>query len=127
MLNVFRQSSFVAALLISSILFLSVQPTANAAIVSTADLLSEEKSYVERTQLLKSLDRNEVQATLVSKGVDIEMAKLRVASMTNEEVRQLNAKLEQLPAGSGVIGTIGFVLVVLLITDLLDVTNVYSF
>lgn len=126
MLKNLRQSRFVAAMLISSILFLSVQPTVNAAIVSTTDLLAEEQSYVDRAHLLKSLDRQEVQAVLVSKGVDIKMAKLRVASMTDEEVRQLNAKMDELPAG-GIIGTIGFILVVLLITDLLGVTNVYSF
>lgn len=125
MLNILRRSRIVAALLISSILFLSIQPSVNAAIVSTTDLLIEEQSYVDRAQLLKSLDRKEVQSALVSKGVDLEMAKLRVASMTNEEVRELNAKMDQLPAG-GILGTLGFILVVLLITDLIGVTNVYS-
>lgn len=126
MLKILRQSGFITVFLMSAILFISVQPTVNAAIVGTADLLAEEQSYVDRAQLIKSLDRKEVQAALVNNGVDIKMAKMRVDSMTNEEVRQLNAKMDQLPAG-GIIGTLGFILVILLITDLIGVTNVYSF
>jgi len=126
-LNKLRKNNYIASFLITSILFLSIQPAANAAIVSTSDLLIEEQSTFDRQSLLKSFDRKEVQTVLVSKGVDVEMAKLRVASMTNEEVRLLNAKIDQLPAGSGIHGTIGFILVVLLITDLIGVTDVYSF
>lgn len=127
MLNNLRQSRFVASLLIVSILFFSLQPTVNAAIVSTSDLVAEQQSHVDREYLLNSLDREEVQVALVSQGVDLEMAKLRVAGMTDTEVRTLNAKMDNLPAASGVVGTVVFILVVLLITDLVGVTDVYPF
>jgi len=127
MLNNLRHSHFIALLLITSILFLSVQPTVNAAIVSTSDLVAEKQSQVDREYLLASLERQEVQAALVSQGVDIEMAKLRVESMTALEIQKLNAKMDELPAASGVVGTVVLVLVVLLITDLLNLTDVYPF
>ncbi len=127
MLNNLRQSQFVASLLVISILFLSLQPTVNAAIVSTSDLVAEQQSHIDREYLLNSLDREEVQVALVSQGVDLEMAKLRVAGMTDTEVRTLNAKMDNLPAASGVVGTVVFILVVLLITDLVGVTDVYPF
>lgn len=127
MLYNLRQSYFISILLITSILFISVQPTVNAAIVSTSDLVAEKQSQVDREYLLKSLERQEVQAALVSQGVDLEMAKLRVESMTALEIRELNAKMDELPAASGVLGTVVFVLVVLLVTDLVGLTNVYPF
>ena len=127
MLNNLRQSQFVASLLVISILFLSLQPTVNAAIVSTSDLVAEQQPHIDREYLLNSLDREEVQVALVSQGVDLEMAKLRVAGMTDTEVRTLNAKMDNLPAASGVVGTVVFILVVLLITDLVGVTDVYPF
>jgi len=127
MLNNLRQSRFVASLLVISILFLSLQPAVNAAIVSTSDLVAEQQSHIDREYLLNSLDREEVQLALVSQGVDLEMAKLRVAGMTDTEVRTLNAKMDNLPAASGVVGTVVFILVVLLITDLVGVTDVYPF
>ncbi len=127
MLNNLRQSRFVASLLVVSILFFSLQPTVNAAIVSTSDLVAEQQSHIDREYLLNSLDREEVQVALVSQGVDLEMAKLRVAGMTDTEVRTLNAKMDNLPAASGVVGAVVFILVVLLITDLVGVTDVYPF
>lgn len=127
MLNKIHKSRFVALLLVISILFTSLQSTVHAAIVSTSELVAEEQSYMDRKYLLKSLDREEVQATLVSQGVDLKMAKLRVASMTDTEVRTLNAKMDNLPAASGVAGTVVFILIVLLVTDLIGVTDVYPF
>jgi len=91
MLNKFRQSRFIASLLISSILFISIQPAVSAVIVSTSDLVTQQQSQIDKEYLLTSFDREDVQMALASKGVDLKLAKLRVASMTNEEVRQLNA------------------------------------
>lgn len=127
MLNIFRQSKFLVKLLILPVIFLLLQSTANAGIISTSDLLVEQQSQVDREYLLNSLDREEVQTVLVSQGVDVDMAKMRVASMTDSEVRTLNAKVDSLPAASGAVGTVVFILLVLLVTDLLDVTDVYPF
>ncbi len=55
------------------------------------------------------------------------MAKQRVASMTDEEVRALNQKMEEMPAGGGVVGVVIIIFLVLVITDLVGWTDVFPF
>jgi len=127
MLNRLRRCRFLTALLAVSILFVSVQPAANAAIVSTSELVAIEQSEIGREYLLNSLEREEVRTALTSQGVDLEMAKQRVASMTDEEVKTLNQKMEEMPAGGGVVEALVIVFLVLLITDLVGLTDVFPF
>jgi len=127
MLNRLRRCRFLSALLAVSILFVSVQPVANAAIVSTSELVAIEQTEIGREYLLNSLEREEVRTALTSQGVDLEMAKKRVASMTDEEVKALNQKMEEMPAGGGVVGVLVIVFLVLLITDLVGLTDVFPF
>lgn len=89
--------------------------------------MADQQSQFDREYLLSSLDREEVQVALVRQWVDVDMAKLRVASMTDTEVRTLNSKMDSLPAASGAVGAIVFILLVLLVTDLIGVTDVYPF
>ena len=127
MLNRLRRCRFLTALLAVSILFVSVQPAANAAIVSTSELVATEQSKIGREYLLNSLEREEVRTALTSQGVDLEMAKQRVASMTDEEVKALNQKMEEMPAGGGVVGAVVIIFLVLVITDLVGWTDVFPF
>jgi hypothetical protein len=127
MLSRLRRCRFLTALLAVSVLFVSVQPAVNAAIVSTSDLVATEQSKISREYLLNSLEREEVRTALTSQGVDLEMAKQRVANMTDEEVRALNQKMDEMPAGSGVVGALLLVFLVLLFTDIMGWTDVYPF
>ena len=127
MLSRLRRYRFLTALLAVSILFVSVQPTVNAAIVSTSELVATEQSKIGKEYLLNSLEREDVRTALTSQGVDLEMAKQRVASMTDEEVRALNQKMDEMPAGSGIVVTVVVVFLVLLITDMVGWTDVYPF
>ena len=127
MLNGLRRCRFLTALLAVSILFVSVQPAVNAAIVSTSDLVATEQSQIGREYLLSSLEREEVRTALTSQGVDLEMAKQRVSSMTDEEVRALNQKMDEMPAGGGVVSVVIIVFLVLIITDLVGWTDVFPF
>ena len=127
MLSRLRRYRFLTALLAVSILFVSVQPTVNAAIVSTSELVATEQSKMGKEYLLNSLEREDVRTALTGQGVDLEMAKQRVASMTDEEVRALNQKMDEMPAGSGIVVTVVVVFLVLLITDIVGWTDVYPF
>jgi len=127
MLNRLRRCRFLTALLAVSILFVSVQPAVNAAIVSTSDMVATEQSKIDREYLLSSLEREEVRTALTSQGVDLEMAKQRVSSMTDEEVRALNQKMDEMPAGGGVVSVVIIVFLVLIITDLVGWTDVFPF
>ena len=58
-------------------------------------------------------------------------AAARVAALSDEQVREIAGQLDQLPAGQGavgvVVGAILIIFLVLLITDLLGLTNVFPF
>lgn len=122
-----RKSRFLSSFLAVSMLWLSLHSTANAAIVGTGDLVAEQQSVIDRQSLMSALDRDDVKQALVQNGVDPLQAKERVASMTDEEVLALNEQLDDLPAGSGVVGAIVFIFLVLLVTDLLGLTDVFPF
>lgn len=81
----------------------------------------------ERARLQMLLARADVQAALVSHGVDAQQAALRVAALSDEEVALLNQRIDSLPAGGNVVGAIVFVFLVLLVTDILGLTKVFPF
>ncbi len=120
-------SRFIRLFLATSMLLLSFQSTVQAALIGTPTLMNEQQLKVDRDKLLSSLQREEVKQALEAQGVDLKMAEKRVAAMTAEEVRSLNGKLAELPAGSGLVDTVVLILVILLVTDLLGLTNVYPF
>jgi hypothetical protein len=64
-------------------------------------------------------------------GVDPQLAKIRVASLTDQEVMQLSDRIDQLPAGAGALETIliigGVFLLVLMVLDIIGVTDIFGF
>lgn len=127
MLAYLRKSRYLSAIVAGTVFWLSMQPVANASIIGTDDLVAEQQSVIERDTLLSALERDDVKQMLIQKGVDPENAKQRVASLTDEEVIALNEQLDDLPAGSGVVGAVVFVFLVLLVTDILGYTDVFPF
>jgi hypothetical protein len=120
------------SLLIVAIFALGLRiPVAHAAMVSTSELAHATAAKANRAGLSAFLDRADVQKQLQALGVDPAQAKARVASLTNREVRTLNAKLAQLPAGGDAIGAVlgaaVLIFVILLITDILGLTDVFGF
>ncbi|MGD8526271.1 MAG: PA2779 family protein [Thioalkalispiraceae bacterium] len=127
MLAYLRKSRYLSAIVAGTVFWLSMQPVANASIIGTDDLVAEQQSVIERDTLLSALERDDVKQMLIQKGVDPENAKQRVANLTDEEVIALNKQLDDLPAGSGVVGAVVFVFLVLLVTDILGYTDVFPF
>ena len=82
----------------------------------------------QREQVNRLLERADVQAKLQSFGVTADDVRTRVAALTDEEVSQLAAKIDSLPAGGdGIIGAIVLVFIILLITDILGLTKIFPF
>nr|WP_231288415.1 PA2779 family protein [Mariprofundus ferrooxydans] len=106
-------------------------PVAQAAIVSTDQIIQQQSHSMEREKIIAFLDRAEVQQQLQSHGVALQDAKDRVANLSDAEVQMLSGKIDQLPAGASaagaLIGAAVFIFLVLLITDVLGVTDVFSF
>ncbi len=98
--------------------------TTDAVAVSAADA----QVAARRAHVLETLNRADVAQALVAKGVDMDAARARVASLSDTEVMQLADQLDKAPAGaSDILGTIVFIFVLLLITDILGFTKVFPF
>ncbi|MCL5974948.1 MAG: PA2779 family protein [Gammaproteobacteria bacterium] len=107
--------------------FGSVTLPAQAAMISTPDVIQSQQSQYEREQLSTMLDRSDIQDKLVSMGVAPESVQERINSMTDFEVAQLNQQINDMPAGSGIVGIIVLLFVVFVITDAVGATDIFPF
>lgn len=80
-----------------------------------------------RALLEQTLQRSDVVAALQARGVSPEAARARVAALTDDEAAQVAAQIDQAPAGGDVLGTIVFIFVLLLVTDILGFTKIFPF
>jgi hypothetical protein len=97
---------------------------------SQAAMLSTDAALgaASREQVNRMLERADVQARLADYGVKAGDVKARVAALTDDEVAQLGAKIDSLPAaGDGIIGALVLIFIVLLITDILGLTKIFPF
>jgi hypothetical protein len=104
---------------------------AQANMVTTDQVLEQTGPNSDRERVESFLLREDVQSQLVLLGIDPEEAASRVASLSDEEIQQIAGRLDELPAGEGglgvVVGAILIIFLVLLITDLVGVTDVFPF
>lgn len=128
-MNIFRGiTKPVSYAVAASMLVMSLHlPVANAAMVGTEAVVHSAQAQQERGRLHDALNREDVKAKLASLGVDQAQVQARVDALTDDEAQALAQQLDQMPAGSGIVGALVFVFVVLLITDLLGLTSVFPF
>ena len=122
----------LAILLVLTFVSLTLVGTqAQAALVGTSQILDQGYQEVDRDRLRAFLDRAEVRTQLEALGVDRDIARARIDSLTNEEVADIVDRLDQLPAGGDGFGTLVgaalLVFIILLITDLLGLTDIFPF
>jgi len=109
-------AKFVIAFIVSLSLFSS---TMFAGVISTKDVLHESHSSVTIDNFLA---KQEVQSKLLEFGVSAENVQARIATLTDEEIAQINEQIESMPAGGSaggaILGVLVFIFIVLLITDI---------
>ncbi len=115
----------IAALVLGSLPAMAVP--AGSGLVSTQDALSAEQVRSDRERIHEVLARDDVRDQLVAQGVDPAEVEARVAALSDAEAAQMADQLDQLPAGASVVGALFAVFVILLVTDILGLTNVYPF
>lgn len=115
------------ALILSISLFGLSFGQAQAAIIANNQIIHQAQQETDKTALLQIIHRTEVQEQLLDMGVTSADIEERINQMTQEEVAQLNQQLDQLPAGSGIIGIIALVFVVFVITDVIGATDIFPF
>ncbi len=119
-------------LLVAAVVALGpLSQSARAEIVSTATMLAAEDAQAARARVGDLLARADVQEQLEAYGVSPAEAEARIASLSDAEISQLDARLEELPAGRDFLALVVSVLVVtllvLLISDLLGFSDVFPF
>jgi hypothetical protein len=123
------KQSLVKAVAIVSVLAFSASglvAPAHANIIGTQTVMMESERAATVARVHAALDREAVQSQLVALGVDPADARARIAALSDAELRQLDGRLAELPAGAGVLEVIGIVFVVLLILELVGVTNIFN-
>ncbi len=122
-------SPLLIAFLVLGSLPVAAAPQAAPAnsLVTTQDALSADQVSADRERINEMLSRQDVQDQLVAQGVDPADVEARVAALSDAEVRQMAEQLDDLPAGASVVGALVFIFVLLLVTDLLGLTNVFPF
>lgn len=70
--------------------------------------------------------RQQVVQVLIEHGVSPMAATQRAAALSESELRLIQNKINSLPAGQGALEVIGIVFLVLLILELVGVTNIFN-
>lgn len=102
-------------------------PVAQAGMVNTDQAFAGVDLDAARARIATAVAREDLRAMFVARGVDPAMVDARVAALSDDEVRTLDEQFERLPAGGDVVGTVLFIFLVLLLTDLLGWTDVFPF
>ncbi|MEI7968676.1 MAG: PA2779 family protein [Betaproteobacteria bacterium] len=132
-MNHSRSARTLATLLAGAILHLGIAGTAQAALIDTAAAAMPQSPPADgaRARVRAFLDRPELAAEFARLGVPSAEARARVDAMTDPEVQALAQRIDEAPAGADALGTIVgaavLVFIVLLVTDILGYTRVFSF
>ncbi len=128
-MNTFRRMTKpVAYAVTAGMLALSLQlPAANAAMVGTEAVVHAAQAQQERARIHETLNRDDVKAKLTALGVEPAQVQARVDALTDEEAQRLAKQIDEMPAGGDIVGALVLIFVILLITDLLGVTDVFPF
>ncbi|WP_233080944.1 PA2779 family protein [Rheinheimera soli] len=118
-------NKFLKASILCPMLVLGMSQ-ASAAVFSSEQVIANQQFNFNKQQVLSYVDSAEVQNKLIELGVSPADAKQRIANMTAEELSALNSQMNEMPAG-GIVGVVVTVLVVVVVTDLMGLTDVYPF
>ena len=111
--------------------FSIISAPVHAKMINTSKTFQQSQNDLTSKSINTFLDRSEVQKYLVDWGISPEEAKIRIDSLTDEEIENISSKIDNLPAGGDGLGTIVgaalLIFIILLITDILGFTDVFSF
>jgi Family of unknown function (DUF6627) len=122
--KIFR--NFVVRLVSFSLLSLGLAQTSGAAMIGTQQVIQSEARDARITRVETILARQDVAKQLVMFGVDPLAVQARVGNLTDVELLALEGNLDKQVAGGDVLAVVGIVFVVLLILELVGVTDIFK-
>lgn len=115
----------IVSLLITFCIVSVFTPVARATVIDTRTILAAQADSPQ-ADVQAFLARGEVREQLIALGVDPGDASGRVAALTGQEISLLQNHINDLPAGSSALALLGAVFLVLIVLELVGVTNIFS-
>ena len=127
-----RISRFVAPFMAVLMVVLSIPVgAAQAGLVSTDVLIERAQADGDRARVLSFLGRDQIREQIRSLGVNPDEAMARVSALSDTEISKLAGRIDALPAGQNIVGplvgAVVIIFLVLLVTDILGLTNIFPF
>lgn len=105
--------------------------TVQAAMIRTETVLTMSTANNVRENLNQFIKREDVKAVMMAQGISPTEAKARVDSLSDAEIMKIADKMDKLPPGGSafgvIVGAAVIVFIVLLITDILGYTDIFTF
>lgn len=115
---------------LTAVMMLTAALPAQAALVSTESVIQQQEQS-DRAKVDTFLAREDMRQRLQELGVNPDEARARVQSLSDEEVSRVARQIDSMPAGGDavgvVIGAAVLIFVILLITDIAGLTDVFPF
>jgi len=119
-------NKIIACVLTLGFVVMPVMP-AYAGMIGTQTLVDEASAEWDRDRLSNALERKEVRTLLAEHGISQSEAQERIDALTDREVRLLAAAdFDKLPAGAGVLEVLVIAGLVVVILELVGVTDIFT-
>nr|WP_296749597.1 DUF6627 family protein [Thioalkalivibrio sp.] len=122
-----RRSARTLIFLCTLLLALLPATPVMAGMLDTNTLITAAGADADRAALVQRLASEEFRSALARMGVDPADAQVRVDRLTPTQIADLNARLDQVPAGAGALEVVLIVFLVFVITDALGITDIFAF
>lgn len=132
-MTIFRRICKTIALPLAAVMFVVSVPlgAVQAGMVSTDDVIGAAQAGADRETVNTFLASEKVQEQLRALGIDPAEAARRASALSDKELRMIAGRIDELPAGQSaigvIVGAVVIIFLVLLVTDLLGLTNVFGF
>jgi hypothetical protein len=123
-----RQAVITIAMIVAAnLVIMGFAQPAGAGVISTEAAIELQSREARIERISSVLARDSVQSRMLRLGVDPGMATARIASLSDSELLELETRMDDLPAGAdGALTVLGIVLLVLLVLELVGVTDVFK-
>lgn len=121
-----RFNMFFAMVASVTLVLGSTMGVAQAAMLDSATLLSLEQRAQSMHNIEQALSHDGLARQMEAMGVNPAIVIERMAQLTDDELRAMESRLNELPAGGDVLAVIGVVFVVLLILELVGVIDIFK-
>ena len=120
------RKKLVAVALSGSLVCAGFSTGVAAAVIDTQQAVTMDPREQRMAAVSATLAREDVRRAMIELGVEPQQAQLRVASLSDAELAQLEGQLQQLPAGGSALGLVGAVFLVLLILEITGVVDIFK-